>query len=115
MQRILKEYTPELEKAGFGLPFLYEKLIEAASKGEQVVLVLDEIDMVKDLDELVYTMTRSNDEMKKGGVEWAGGAAPTAKELFPDVPKELMHDHDPEHGTHGHGGGHAHPHPHGAK
>jgi AAA+ superfamily predicted ATPase len=34
---------------------------------------------------------------KKGGVEWAGGAAPTARELFPDVPKELMHDHD-----HGH-------------
>ncbi len=34
---------------------------------------------------------------KKGGVEWAGGVAPTARELFPDVPKELMHDHD-----HGH-------------
>jgi pachytene checkpoint protein 2 len=38
---------------------------------------------------------------KKGGVEWAGGAAPTSRELFPDVPKELMHDHD------GHGHGHA--------
>ncbi len=35
---------------------------------------------------------------KKGGVEWAGGAAPTAREMFPDVPKELMHDHDPAHG-----------------
>jgi pachytene checkpoint protein 2 len=35
---------------------------------------------------------------KKGGVEWAGGIAPTAREMFPDVPKELMHDHD-----HGHG------------
>ena len=31
---------------------------------------------------------------KRGGVEWAGDAAPTSKELFPDVPKELMHDHD---------------------
>ena len=44
---------------------------------------------------------------KKGGVEWAGGAAPTARELFPDVPKELMHDHD-------HGNGptqHEHHHP----
>jgi AAA+ superfamily predicted ATPase len=41
---------------------------------------------------------------KKGGVEWAGGAAPTAREMFPDVPKELMHDHD-----HGHGHGHVHP------
>jgi pachytene checkpoint protein 2 len=41
---------------------------------------------------------------KKGGVEWVGGIAPTAREMFPDVPKELMHDHD-------HGHGHAHPHP----
>jgi pachytene checkpoint protein 2 len=39
---------------------------------------------------------------KKGGVEWVGGIAPTAREMFPDVPKELMHDHDH---------GHAHPHP----
>jgi len=39
---------------------------------------------------------------KKGGVEWAGGIAPTSRELFPDVPKELMHDHDHghAHGTH---------------
>jgi SpoVK/Ycf46/Vps4 family AAA+-type ATPase len=34
---------------------------------------------------------------KRGGVEWAGTAAPSSKALFPDVPKELMHDHD-----HGH-------------
>jgi SpoVK/Ycf46/Vps4 family AAA+-type ATPase len=37
---------------------------------------------------------------KQGGVEWAGGAAPKARELFPDVPKELMHDHDHGHGPH---------------
>jgi pachytene checkpoint protein 2 len=30
---------------------------------------------------------------KRGGVEWVGAAAPTSKELFPDVPKSLMHDH----------------------
>ncbi len=30
---------------------------------------------------------------KCGGVEWAGGAAPSSKELFPDVPQELMHGH----------------------
>jgi cell division control protein 6 len=72
MQKILKCYLPELEKAGFGLPFLYEKLIEIASAGEQMVLILDEIDMVKDLDELVYTLTRSNDEITKGGVSMIG-------------------------------------------
>ena len=38
---------------------------------------------------------------KRGGVEWAGEAAPTSKELFPDVPPELKHDHD-----HGHGEDH---------
>ena len=72
LQKILKGYMPELEKAGFGLPFLYEKLIEIASGGEQMVIVLDEIDMVKDLDELVYTLTRSNDEIKGGGVSIIG-------------------------------------------
>ncbi len=30
---------------------------------------------------------------KRGGVEWAGGAAPRSKELFPDVPQELRHGH----------------------
>jgi hypothetical protein len=40
---------------------------------------------------------------KRGGVEWAGGAAPSSKELFPDVPDELKHDHD-----HGHGHEHHH-------
>jgi pachytene checkpoint protein 2 len=44
---------------------------------------------------------------KRGGVEWAGGAAPSSREMFPDVPKELMHDHD--HG-HAHDRGHAHDH-----
>jgi SpoVK/Ycf46/Vps4 family AAA+-type ATPase len=39
---------------------------------------------------------------KKGGVEWAGGIAPTARELFPDVPKSLMHDHDHGHGHDAH-------------
>jgi AAA+ superfamily predicted ATPase len=39
---------------------------------------------------------------KKGGVEWAGGTALTSREMFPDVPKELMHDHDHGHGPHRH-------------
>jgi SpoVK/Ycf46/Vps4 family AAA+-type ATPase len=34
---------------------------------------------------------------KRGGVEWAGPPAPSSKELFPDVPDHLKHDHD-----HGH-------------
>ena len=45
---------------------------------------------------------------KKGGVEWVGGAAPTARELFPGVPKELMHDHDHGHPPHKHVHTHQH-------
>ena len=37
---------------------------------------------------------------KRGGVEWVGAAAPSAKELVGAVPKELMHDHDHGHGHH---------------
>ena len=52
---------------------------------------------------------------KKGGVEWAGGRAPTSRELFPDVPQDLMHDHDHGHAIddHRHGHGlHTHRHTH---
>src|SRR5262247_3413854 len=49
---------------------------------------------------------------KKGGVEWAGGRAPTSRELFPDVPKELMHDHDHGHALHEHHHDHDHTHGH---
>ncbi len=45
---------------------------------------------------------------KKGGVEWAGGRAPTAREMFPDVPKDLMHDHDHGHAPHRHTHTHQH-------
>jgi pachytene checkpoint protein 2 len=34
---------------------------------------------------------------KRGGVEWIGAAAPSSKTLFPELPEQLMHDHD-----HGH-------------
>ena len=47
---------------------------------------------------------------KKGGVEWAGGTAPTSRELFPDVPKDLMHDHDNDHGHGPHRSTHTHQH-----
>ncbi len=43
---------------------------------------------------------------KRGGVEWAGDAAPPAREVVGDVPAELKHDHD-----HGHGHDHDHHHP----
>ncbi len=72
MHRLLKHFYPELEKAGFGLPFFYEKLLALFEKGKYVVVVLDEIDMVRDLDDLIYTITRSNDESEGGGISIVG-------------------------------------------
>lgn len=72
MQKLLKQFIPSMDKAGFGLPFFYEKLIELLNQGNQIIVVLDEIDMVKDLDELIYTLTRVNDEIASGGLTIVG-------------------------------------------
>jgi len=71
-QKVLKAYIPELEKAGFGLPYLYEKLLEIVGGGHQAIVVLDEVDMIKDLDDLIYTLTRANDEAVAGGITIIG-------------------------------------------
>ncbi len=71
MHKTMKELDPELEKLGFGLSFFYERLIERLSS-ESLIVVLDEIDMVKDLDQLIYTFIRANDEVKKGFVSIIG-------------------------------------------
>ncbi|MFH1306298.1 MAG: AAA family ATPase [Candidatus Micrarchaeota archaeon] len=76
IQKIVKEFMPELDKTGFGLAVFYEKLIEyIQKKGEgerRVIVVLDEVDMVRDLDELIYTLTRINDEISSGSVSIVG-------------------------------------------
>lgn len=76
IQKIAKEFIPELDKSGFGLSHFYEKLIEYAkgedADGRRIIVTLDEVDMVKDLDELIYTLTRMNDEMKSGSISILG-------------------------------------------
>ena len=72
LQRFLKEYFDEIEKSGFGISYFYERMIEKLSEGEQIVLVLDEIDVVKDIDDLIYTLVRANDEVRKGGLTVVG-------------------------------------------
>ena len=72
MQRIIKDHVPDADKPGFGLPFFYEQMVRIASGGKHIILVLDELDMVKDLNELIYTLARSNDEIHHGGVSIIG-------------------------------------------
>lgn len=66
MQRTLQELYTELDKMGFSIQYLYEKLIAYLNNGKSLIFVLDEIDMIKDLDDLIYTIIRANDETKSG-------------------------------------------------
>jgi len=73
LHKILKHFYPELEKLGFGLPVFYEKLLALLNKSFFLVVVLDEIDMIRDLDDLIYTFTRINDEVEgPGGLSIVG-------------------------------------------
>ena len=72
MIKIVKDLYPEGNFMGFSAAFIYEKLVSYARSGKQLIIVLDEIDKVKDLDDLVYALTRSNDEVDKGGISVIG-------------------------------------------
>ncbi len=70
--KIVKEFYPEENFLGFSAVFVYEKLLDYVRKGKELVIVLDEIDKVRDLDELIYSLTRGNDEVRKGGLSLIG-------------------------------------------
>lgn len=70
--KLVKDFYPEENFLGFSASFIYEKLVDFARKGNQIVIVLDEIDKTKDLDELIYGLTRANNEIEKGGITLVG-------------------------------------------
>lgn len=72
LMRIVRDFYENENFLGFSASFVYDKLMDHALKGNQIVVVLDEIDKVKDLDELVYTLTRANDELGKGSITIIG-------------------------------------------
>ena len=72
LNKTMKTFYPELEKSGFGLTYIYEKMVEFLSEGRYLIIAIDEIDVVKDLDDLVYTLSRVNDEVSRGGLSIMG-------------------------------------------
>ncbi|MFH0970488.1 MAG: AAA family ATPase [Candidatus Diapherotrites archaeon] len=68
-------YPDQPDKAfqGYSAAYLYEKLVSFVRETEtHLLLILDELDKVRDLDELIYSLTRSNDELPKGGISVIG-------------------------------------------
>jgi len=66
-----KDYFDEkninVHDSGVPPTILYERLLEfVKSEGVGVLVILDEVDAIKDLDSLLYTLTRANDELNRG-------------------------------------------------
>ena len=73
LSKIASDHIPQYAKRGYGITDIYEKLINWIEEdGKILVVVLDELDVVRDLDDLVYTLTRSNSDIKSGGVTIVG-------------------------------------------
>ena len=67
LQKCCKEFYPSENFLGYSAAFVFEKILDFARKNKnQVLIALDEIDKVKDLDELVYALSRGNDELEQG-------------------------------------------------
>ena len=73
LAKITGDHLPTYAKRGYGAVDLYERLRNWVEEDNKIfVAVLDEIDMVKDLDDLIYTLTRINSDIKAGGVSMIG-------------------------------------------
>ena len=69
----LRKLFPEENYMGFSSAFVMEKLMDYCQKNSKhMIITLDEIDKVKDLDDLVYSLTRSNDELQAGSISIIG-------------------------------------------
>jgi len=70
---VLRKFYPEENFIGFSSAFVYEKLLEHANKNNKhLVLALDEVDKIKDVDELIYALSRGNDELEHGSISIIG-------------------------------------------
>lgn len=73
LSKIISDHLPNYAKRGYGLVDIYERLMSWIEEdGKVLIVVLDEIDIVKDLDDLIYTMTRANSDIKTGGITIVG-------------------------------------------
>ncbi len=70
--KIAQHAWPSESFMGHPANYLHEKILKYVAKGVTLVVALDEVDKVKDLDELMYTLTRSNDDLDKGHIALIG-------------------------------------------
>lgn len=73
LSKIASEHIPMYAKRGLGIIDIYEKIISWIEEDSKIlIVVLDEVDIIKDLDDLIYTLTRANSDIKSGGITIIG-------------------------------------------
>lgn len=73
LNKIVSDHLPTYAKRGYGTVDLYEKITNWIEEDNKIlVAILDEVDIVKDLDDLIYTLTRINSDIRAGGVTMIG-------------------------------------------
>ena len=73
LSRIVHQLYPDKEFIGYSGTFIYESLLSYCEKNRSILIIgLDEIDKVKDLDELIYALTRANDDLQESSITVIG-------------------------------------------
>ncbi|MCL5008701.1 MAG: AAA family ATPase [Candidatus Marsarchaeota archaeon] len=73
LSKIASDHIPMYAKRGLGIIDIYEKIISWMEEDNKIlIVVLDELDIIRDLDDLVYTLTRANSDIKSGGITIIG-------------------------------------------
>ncbi len=73
LNKITSDHMPLYAKRGYGIIDIYERIINWIDEdGNVLIVALDEVDVVRDLDDLVYTLTRANSDIKSGGIMMVG-------------------------------------------
>ena len=73
LSKVISDHLPTYSRRGYGAVDLYERIASWVEEDNKIlVIVLDEIDVVRDLDDLVYTLTRMNADIREGGVTIIG-------------------------------------------
>ncbi len=75
LNKVINDHMPTYARRGYGTVDLYEKLTNWIEEDNKtLIIILDEVDIVKDLDDLIYTLTRINSDIRAGGVALIGVA-----------------------------------------
>ena len=73
LSKAVHSFCPGRDFIGYSGSFIYEKFVEHCTLNAlNTIVALDEIDKVKDLDDLIYALTRANDEMERGSISVIG-------------------------------------------